>query len=144
MGYTLSWTYDKEKTDTKFSKKFLKEAEEILDKAKKAKIPFGNWEGKAETTKVLEDHGIRLNGIYPKSCETFYLRPSSGVFCYSSCNTCGNSYGAIGIALLKLAKKHKIITEWSSNKGDDDIKTRELYESIYNKKEETDENQGNI
>ena len=49
MGYTLSWTYDKEKTDTKFSKKFLKEAEEILDKAKKAKIPFGNWESNARS-----------------------------------------------------------------------------------------------
>ena len=140
MGYSLYWTYNKDSLSSKFSQAFLSKAKKIIEKARKAKIGFGDWEGNPITDDtIISDTNIRFNGIYPDSCETFFLRPKAGAYNFDVCKTRGNPYGAICMALLELALNQNIITEWSSDGGPEDITTREIYEKVYKQKEISNE-----
>lgn len=116
MGYTNYWKLEK----TEFTEEFLEDVKKIIEVANGSGIDLANGSGFDGTKPIVEKEIISLNGMEPEDYETFYLGGKKG-FCF--CKTARRPYDAVVKAILILAEKHGIVSDFSFD-GD---KTEEEY-----------------
>lgn len=112
MGYTNYYTSVKA---DKFPRAFIDDVTKII---KNSPCHLVGWnETDIEATPDVTETRIALNGLLSNGHESFVLVPSGE---WAFCKTCEKPYDVVVKAILILAQKYGVVSEWRYDKADNE------------------------
>ena len=122
MGYTNYW----DRTEKPLTQVFIDGVKRIIKDSEKKGITIRGWDGNGEPSISLDKVSFNGNAEYKLNHETCYFNNREDDRGFGFCKTERKPYDYTVKRVLRLAKKHGIISKWSCD-GKCEVVTDEEY-----------------